>query len=184
MLPRILVPGLALAVLLSGQAVSLAAERDVAISPETDAREVNRYFSPYAHGPTQKFFVLPDAQVVVLVATSDGKSDASATIHVFPEDTTAEGIDRWINNRHSDALYPDAAEPERVIKVPAGKFRAKAGVLISHEVGQGGDEYDRLPVEFAIEPFEDGDLVVRASRGTLDAFVRTKDLPKTQTPGR
>lgn len=167
-----------------GQALSLAGEREVAITPEMDAREVNRYFSPHAHGPTQKFFVLPDAQVVVLVATMDGKSDASAMVYVFPEDTTAEGIDRWINNRHSDALYPDAAVPQRAINVPTGKFRAKADAVVSHEVGQGGDEYDRVPVEFAIDPFEDGDVVVRASRGTLDAFVRTKDLPKARAPAR
>lgn len=182
--PRILALGLILAALVFGQAVSVAGEREVSITPEMDAREVNRYFSLYAHGPTQKFFVLPDAQVVVLVATMDGKRDASATVYVFPEDTTAEGIDRWINNRHSDALYPDAAVPQRVINVPAGKFRAKAGAVVSHEVGQGGDEYDRVPVEFAIDPFEDGDVVVRASRGTLDAFVRTKDLPKAQAPAR
>jgi hypothetical protein len=184
MLPRILVLGLALTALLSSQADSLGGERKVAISLETDAREVNRYFSPYAHGPTQKFFVLSEARVVVLVATSDGKSDASATVYVFPEETTAEGIDRWINNRHSDALYPDAAEPERAIKVPDGKFHAKAGAVVNHEVGQGGDEYDRVPVQCVIDPFVDGDVVVGASRGMLDAFVRTKDLPKAQAPGR
>jgi hypothetical protein len=164
--------------LLVGQQVASAAEREVAIGPDTAAREVNRYFSPHAHGPTQKFFVLPEARVVVVVATVDGKSDASATIHVFPEGTSSEGIDRWINNRHSDALYPDAAEPDRVIQVPDGKFRWKPGAVADHEVGPGGDEYDRVPVEFTIAPFADGDVVVRASRGVLDAFVRTKDLPK------
>ncbi|MFM9010065.1 MAG: hypothetical protein ACKON8_04130 [Planctomycetota bacterium] len=170
--------------LLVGQSVAVAGEREVAIGPDTPAREVNRYFSPSAHGPTQKFFVFADARIVVLVATVDGTSDASATIHVFPEGTSSEGVDRWINNRHSDALFPDAAEPERTIKVPDAKFRAKAGAVVGHEVGQGGDEYDRVPVEFAIEPFTDGDVVVRASRGSLDAFVRTKDLPRERAPRR
>lgn len=166
-----------LVLILAAATASAAETREVVIGPKTDAREVSRYFSLRAHGPTQKFFVLRDVGVVVVVATSDGTSDASATIHVFPEGSTAEGIDRWINNRHSDAIYPEAAEPDRVIKVPGGKFRAKAGAVVGHEVGSGGDEYDRVPIEFTIEPFEDGDVVVRASQGTLEAFVRTKDIP-------
>lgn len=163
--------------LLVGQCAALAGEREVAIGPDTPAREVNRYFSPYAHGPTQKFFVLAEARVVVLVATVDGTSDASATIHVFPEGTSSEGIDRWINNRHSDAIFVDAAEPERTIEVADDAFHTKPGPVKEHEVGRGGDEYDRVPVEFTIAPFTDGDVVVRASRGVIDAFVRTKDLP-------
>lgn len=162
----------------------LAGEREVVIGPKTESREVNRYFSLHAHGPTQKFFVLPDVRVVVVVSTRDGTSDASATIHVFPESATAEGIGRWINNRHSDAIFPEAAKPERVIEVPDERFRAQAGRVVGHEVGSGGDEYDRVPIEFTIEPFQDGDVIVRAARGVLDAFVRTKDLPENARRGR
>lgn len=85
-----------------------------------------------------------------------GETDAAATIHGFLGATTTAGFDRWITNRHSDALYPDAAMRERVIGVPEGTFRAKAGAAVSHEVGLGGDEYDRVPAEFEIDSSRTG----------------------------
>ncbi len=145
--------------------VARAAERHVVITAATVGQEVNRYFSMHAHGPTKKFYTLPDTRVVVVVASGDTKPDATATIHVFPEATTPEGIAKWINNRHSDALYPDAAEPERSIPVPADRFHATASEPLEHEV------------DFTIDAFEDGEVTVEASTGSLDAYLRTKDLP-------
>ncbi len=158
-----------------------AAERRVAITADTQATEVNRYFSLLAHGPTKKFYVLPDSTAVMVVATVDGKADAAATIHLFPDATTAEGIAKWINNQHSDALHPDAPMPLRSVPVPADRFHARVGPPLDHEVGQQGDEYDRVRVEFTIDAFEDGDLAVEASQGGLDAFVRTKE-PAVRKP--
>lgn len=161
--------------------VAHAAERRVKLAPDTPATEVNRYFSLLAHGPTKKFYVLPEAKVVVVVATVDGKADASATIHVFPADVSAEGIAKWINNQHSDALHPDVPMPLRSVLVPADRFHAKAGPPLDHEKGEQGDEYDRVRVEFTIDAFEDGDVKVEASRGSLDAFIRTKE-PAARAP--
>lgn len=157
--------------------VARAAERSVEITAATPGREINRYYSMYAHGPTKKFYTLPDARIVVVVATGDTTPNATATIHVFPEATTPEAMAKWINNRHSDAIYPDAAEPERSIPVPADRFHATASAPLEHEVGPNGDEYDRVRVDFTIDAFEDGDVRVKASKGTLDAYLRTKDLP-------
>lgn len=171
--PRRIVP-LAVAWLAVAPA-AFAAERRVAISPDTPALEINRYFSPLAHGPTKKFYVLPEAKVVVVVATADGTADASATIHVFAVDATAEGVEKWINNQHSDALHPDVPEPLRSLAVPADRFHARVGPPLDHEQGQGGDEYDRVRVEFTIDAFDDGDLEVEASKGSLDAFIRTRE---------
>jgi len=171
--PRRIVP-LALAWLAVAPA-ALAAERRVTIAPDSPAIEINRYYSLLAHGPTKKFYVLPEAKVVVVVATVDGTAETSATIHVFPADVTAEGVEKWINNQHSDALHPDVPQPLRSVPVPAERFRAKAGPPLDHEKGQGGDEYDRVRVEFTIDAFQDGDLAVGASKGALDAFIRTKE---------
>jgi len=163
-----------------GVAAATAAEprkRVVSFSPETPATEVNRYFSPQAHGPTKKFFLLAEERVVVLVATADGTADAGATVFLFPEETTLEGMERWINNLHSDALFPDAAEPSASLELPDRVFHASVGPALEHEVGPGGDEYDRVRVEFSCDAFEDGAISIKPSRGSLDAFIRTKDLP-------
>ena len=160
---------------------TFAAERRVAITGETPATEVNRYFSPLAHGPTKKFYVLAELNVVVVLATVDGKADASATIHLFPATATADGIAKWINNQHSDALHPDVPTPVRSVSVPGDRFHTKVGPPLDHERGESGDEYDRVRVEFTIDAFEDGDLTVEASRGFLDAFIRTKE-PDVREP--
>lgn len=158
-----------------------AAERRVAITADTKATEVSRYFSPLAHGPTKKFYVVPESNAVVVVATVDGTGDAAATIHLFPADVTAEGISKWINNQYSDALYPDVPKPLRSVPVPGERFHTKVGPPLEHERGESGDEYDRVRVEFTIDAFEDGDLGVVASRGFLDAFIRTKE-PDVREP--
>jgi len=152
--------------------------RTIAITADTPALEVSRYFSMYARGPTKKFYRVPEAGSVVVVTTGDTAPDASATIHIFPEATSPKAIDKWINNRHSDALYPDAAKPERAIAIPAERFHATASDPLDHEVGPNGDEYDRVRVDFTIDGFQDGDVTVKPSTGSLDAFLRTKDLPQ------
>lgn len=162
-------------------AVASAAERRVAFTADTPATEINRYYSPLAHGPTQKFYVLPASKVVVVVATADGKAEASATIHLFAAEVVAEDIAKWINNQHSDALYPDVPLPVRSVAVPADRFHTKVGPPLDHEKGEAGDEYDRVRVEFTIDAFKDGDLTVDASRGALDAFIRTKQ-PTVREP--
>jgi hypothetical protein len=161
--------------------VAAAVERRIAITADTPATEVNRYFSPLAHGPTQKFYVLPESRIVVIVATVDGKAEASATIHLFPADVAAEGIAKWINNQHSDALHPDVPLPIRSVAVPPTHFHATVGRPLDHETGQQGDEYDRVRVDFTIDAFKDGDLSVEPSRGSLDAFIRTKE-PTAREP--
>ena len=159
-------------------ATAHAAGRTVEITADTPAQEVNTYYSMLAHGPTQKFYRLPAAGIVVVVGSGDTKPNASATIHVFPETATAEGIDKWINNCHSDAIFADAAEPERSIPVSAERFHATVSKPLEHVVGPNGDEYDRVRIDFTIDAFEESGVTVKSSRGSLDAFLRTKDLPK------
>lgn len=166
-----------IAAVLSGAVIARASERSVVIDAETAAVEVNRYYSMHAHGPTMKFYKLSDVQIVVVVTAVGTKPDVSAMVYVFPESATAEGIDKWINNRHSDGLYPETAEPDRTIPVAAELFRATVTKPLGHEVGPNGDEYDRVRVDFTIDAFTDGDVTVKESRGSLEAFIRTKDLP-------
>lgn len=164
--------------------IAITAERRVAITAETKATEVNRYFSLLAHGPTKKFYVVPNSKAVVVVATRDGKADASMTIHLFSSEATADGIAKWINNQYSDAIYSDVPMPMRSVAVPADRFHATVGPPLDHEVGEQGDEYDRVRVEFTIDAFKDGDLVVEPSRGGFDAFIRTKERTKGPGVGR
>lgn len=173
----VILPAICLMTSLATQATS-PRQRIVSLTAETPSKEINRYFSLAAHGPTQKFHMLLEDRAVVIVRTADGTSTASATVVLFAEDATIEGMERWINNRHSDALYPDAAQPLVSIDVPDDAFHAEVGPVLAHEVGDGGDEYDRVHVDFTIDAFENEHLQFRPCTGGLDAFIRTKNLPK------
>lgn len=153
-------------------------KRVIEITPHTPVKEVNRYFSMAAHGPTKKFYVLADQRVVLVVRTEDGTAEASAVIHVFPHATAPDGIKKWINNQHSDAIHGDAAEPARTVAIPAERFHATATKPLDHEVGDNGDEYDKVRVDFTIDAFEDEHVKVKETMGSLDAFIRTRDLPQ------
>jgi hypothetical protein len=155
----------------------LAGQRIVSLSPDNPSVEVSRYYSPRAHGPTQKFFMLAAEHAVVVVSTGDGTSINSAKIFLFPDESSVEGMERWGNSQHSDALFPDAAEPISSIDIPGRSFRAQASPPIEHEVGPGGDEYDRVRVDFSVDAFETEGVKVLPSKASLKAFIRTKDLP-------
>lgn len=158
--------------------------RVVGFTPDTEAREVSRYFSLHAHGPTLKFYAFPDRGIVAVVraAATDAALQTTVDVHVFAATVDADGIAKWINNQHSDALYADAAQPERSFTVDPTCLHVKTSEALEHEVGDNGDEYDRHRVEFSIDAFTNGDVEFRPSRGTLDAFVRTKDIA-ARAPG-
>jgi hypothetical protein len=170
----ILVPVLSLAIALgSGFAADLTT-RIVNITPDTEVFEVNAYYSPFSHGPTQKFFLLPGEGIVVVVATKDGSAKASAEIKVFSRNVTIERLRLWVNNQHSDALLPDAPKELRTIAVPRQYFHSSASGPLDHEVGRSGEQYDRVQVNFSLNRFTDGEVTVEPFRDILYAFVRTK----------
>ena len=150
--------------------------RRIRLDANTPTLEVNSYFSLQAHGPTKKFFTVADSQAVVMLVTKDGTAEASGKVVLFPPATTAEGLEKWLNNQHSDALYIDAAEPLRTFAIPKQHLRTEVSAPLAHEVGRGGDEYDEVRVDYAVSAFRDGDALLEPFRGTLKAFVRTKPL--------
>ncbi|MGA0039802.1 MAG: hypothetical protein ACO3NZ_08140 [Pirellulales bacterium] len=149
--------------------------RRVEITPETPAMEVSRYFSLLAHGPTQKFFTLTKQRVVLVLSTSDGTADLHGVVYLFDPAASAESLEKWINNKHSDALYADAAEPLRSVKIPAEKLRCDVSQPMKHEVGRSGDEYDQVRVSFTLDSYADEFVNVQGFKGGLDAFIRTRE---------
>lgn len=71
----------------------------------------------------------------VLVLRIDNKSaplPVAATVHLFAPSTPAEDLGKWVNNQHSDGLFPDVPAPVTTIKLPDGT----ATVTAREKVGQ------------------------------------------------
>jgi hypothetical protein len=158
--------------------------RTIDFSAPSTEREVNQHYSLYTHGRTQKFFVLNDERIAA-VMTLDPKSPDFAPaidILVYSADEQLERINASVNNLGSDALQSDVAMPVRRITVSPRHIHVAKSGPIEHQVGRGGDEYDRYSVTLSVDGFTDGDVTVRGSSSKADVFVQTKDLKKELSP--
>ena len=68
---------------------------------------------------TLVFYTFDDQKAVVKlnIGNQDTKFPVKTTIYLFPENTTAKGIGKWLNNQHSDGLFPDVPRPEKMIEI-------------------------------------------------------------------
>ncbi|MGV6801004.1 MAG: hypothetical protein ACWA5L_03695 [bacterium] len=80
---------------------------------------VDAYYSPLAHGPAQKFYTFADQAVILRLVVPNKSRDFTLEggLYIFPEGTSEEALAKWVNNKHSDALYGDAPRPIKTIAV-------------------------------------------------------------------
>jgi hypothetical protein len=75
-------------------------------------------------------------KAAVLVLRIDNKSaplPVSATVHLFAPGTTAEALGKWVNNQHSDGLFPEVPEPTASVKLPDGTCTVTAREPVGRE---------------------------------------------------
>jgi hypothetical protein len=72
------------------------------------------------------------AVLVLHIGNKDAALPVSGTVHLFAPGTNAEALAMWVNNQHSDGLFPDVPEPTLSSKLPQGSC-----IVIARErVGQ------------------------------------------------
>ena len=65
-------------------------------------------------------------QQAILILSIDNKDETfpvKGKIHLFDDATTEEGLKKWINNQHSDGLFPDVPKPIFTEDLPKGSCR-------------------------------------------------------------
>ena len=83
-------------------------------------------------------FAKEKAVLVVRIDNKDTSFPVSGKLYLFPEGTNAEGLANWINNQHSDGLFPDVPEPKETHEIPAASCKAKAHELIKQQEAPNG----------------------------------------------
>ena len=74
---------------------------------------------------TLLFYAFKDQQAI-LVLSIDNKDETfpvTGQIHLFDEATSEEGLKNWINNQHSDGLFPDVPKPIFTVELPKKSCR-------------------------------------------------------------
>lgn len=88
--------------------------------------------SPNGLTSTTVFYALDEHRVVVVIHVDNTREDFPVTgkVFAFAEGTDAEGIARWLNNQHSDGLFPNVPEPTAKIRLPAEACQSLEGRLL------------------------------------------------------
>lgn len=107
-------------------------ERELAFK---DAEKKQVRHSMVGQRDTLLFYTFP-AQSAVLVLNIGNKGAAlpvSGTVHLFTPGTKVDALARWVNNQHSDGLFPDVPEPTLSSKLPEGTCAVTARELVGQE---------------------------------------------------
>lgn len=83
-------------------------------------------------------FAQEKAVLVIRINNKDTSFPITGKLYLFPDGTNAEGLANWINNQHSDGLFPDVPEPKATHEIPAASCTAKAHELIKQAEAPNG----------------------------------------------
>ena len=135
------------------------------ITDETPTMQIRS--SMIGYRDTLIFYSLPDQRAVVKI-NIDNKGTTfpiTATVFLFDANADQEGIDKWINNQHSDALFADALEPTSSYTLPKNKAKIlsfSAAETVSDSLGQHINYTVQFKIRstsqkgsFQLKPFKD-----------------------------
>jgi hypothetical protein len=114
-------------------------------------------------------FTAQRAILVLTIDNKDGTFPVSGKVQLFDATATEDGLKKWINNQHSDALFIDAARPSSTHKLPPGFCSITARKLTgtSKNPGPGGGSYEDFDLSLSIQAQDLGNGV------SLPAFSDT-----------
>lgn len=168
---------LALTILISfacGQGKGSAAKILDTASKATKKLEVRHSFIGFRD--TVIFYTFEEQKAVLRVGIDNETTDfpVTATVYVFAEDVTADGLSKWLNNQHSDGLFPEVPKPVASYKIPEKSCSKVSHKLIDRSKQELG-EHDNYAVKFRIEDVtEKGVFQLKAFTSETKVHVKTK----------
>jgi hypothetical protein len=149
--------------------------------------EVHSYWTGYRFGPTQKFYAFGDAKAILALRLDDEMElslrpstairnvTVTGKLHLFDEDVTPGALAKWINNRHSDALYGDAPSSVEVIDVGSAIEVVEVSEALEVLDANRADEfYERYELTFRIPEVFGSGLVLQGFEDIATVYVRTR----------
>lgn len=143
-----------------------------------DLKKIEVTHSMIGFRNTLRFYVFEKEKAVLQVQIDNKNTQfqVSAKLYVFPENTTADGLDKWINNQHSCGLFPEVPEPKATHQVPAASCKTKSNKA-GEEVEGGGPagKSTRYSVVFEIKDVPAfGDIKIKDFSDTANVHVGIK----------
>jgi len=84
---------------------------------------------------TKVFYTAGDQQIVVVVNVDNSKKEFPVTCKLFQfdKDVTPDDLAKWVNNQHSDAVFPDVPKPRQSFELPAKACRSSEIKLLGQK---------------------------------------------------
>ena len=111
------------------------------------------------------------------ISNKDATFPTTATLYIFAEDVTADGLGKWLNNQHSDGLFPEVPEPTMTKNLPDGEIKILGKEVVGEEKHHHTNEtYQDFKVKFSVkEQVEKGKYKLDAFEDSTGVFVKATD---------
>jgi hypothetical protein len=140
-------------------------------TPKVEVRD-----SQIGYRDTLLFYSFADRMAVLMlqIGNKDQSFPMAGTIHVFADSVKKEDLEKWINNQHSDALYPDVPEPKSTHKLPGESCKVTSRKVIDRSKQMFG-EFDNYSVTFEVKDYSDNKgVALKGFSDTAKVYVKTK----------
>jgi hypothetical protein len=98
----------------------------------------------------------------------------AGTVYVFAESVGEDDLKKWLNNQHSDGLFPDVPEPIETYKLPTIACKVMSHKLVDRSKQSFG-EYDIYSVAFEVKDYSDKKgVALMGFADTAKVSIRTK----------
>lgn len=157
----------------SGAAEGVASLLNIG-SGKVEKLEVSQTFGGYRE--TQIFYTFPKKNVVLKVRIDNKNKSFNVTgkILVFPKSTTPEGLAKWLNNQHSDGLFPEIPKPVATLDIPTRLCSSKNPKFIKKANSHLGT-FDRYSIEFNVDDVERiGEFKIQGFSGKAMVHLKNK----------
>jgi hypothetical protein len=141
------------------------------LTPKLEVRQ-----SQIGFRSTLLFYTFNEQQTVfkLRIGNQDKTFPMTATVYIFDDSVTEDGLKKWLNNQHSDGLFVDVPRPTSTLKIPAKVCKVTAHKLIGHTKQQFG-EYDNYAVTFKVKDYADKtNIKLKGFTGDTKVHVKTK----------
>lgn len=148
-------------VLACSACVVVAADADkdaVAVNVKGDGvRRIEANQSQIGFTSTRIFYIAANqsAIVVIQIDNTSEKFPVTGKAYQFAKGVSADDLGKWVNNQHSDGLFPEVPEPQAVHQLPADSIKTTSSKKLGQEKGGfRGETYDKYTVEFQASAVE------------------------------
>lgn len=123
---------------------------------------------------TLLFYTFKDQKAVmkILINNKDNTFPVTATVFIFDKQVTEDGLKKWLNNQHSDGLFPNVPNPSMTIKVPTKVFKVASKKLTGQSKQQFGN-FENYDVKLKASDYTDK-FSIKLTGFTVDTKVHVK----------